>query len=138
MSLGMLEFCEHAQTSQIEFRKKLAEALIYNEYYNEIQHKSPEKRLRNNEHHLIATAHSPEEKNSTMGEWSTQRATILSTSALPALVTPVAIASVPQGSTDVMNVMPFVLLGSKTIFYHHARFCWKTPPKNAPTMTLEK
>ena len=70
-----------------------------------------------------------------MGEWSTQRVTILSTSALPALVAPVAIASAPQESTDEMNVMPFILLGSKTIFYHHAKFCWKTPPKNAPTMT---
>ena len=70
-----------------------------------------------------------------MGEWSMQRATILSTSALPVLVAPVAIASVPQGSTDVMNVMPFILLGAKTIFYHHAKFHWKTPPKNAPTMT---
>ena len=62
VSLGMVEFCDHTQTSQIEFRKKLAEALIYNEYYNEIEDKTPEKRLRNNEHHLIATAHSPEEK----------------------------------------------------------------------------
>ena len=62
VSLGMVEFCDHAQTSQIEFRKKLAEALIYNKHYNEIQDKTPEKRLRNNEHHLIATAHSPEEK----------------------------------------------------------------------------
>ena len=70
-----------------------------------------------------------------MGEWSTRRATILSTSALPALVTPMAIASVPKGSTDVMNVMPFILLGLKTIFYHHAKFHQKTPPKNAPTMT---
>ena len=70
-----------------------------------------------------------------MGTWSTRRATILSTSALPALVTPVAIASVPQVSTDVMNVMPFILLGSKTIFYRHAKFRQKTPPKNAPTMT---
>ena len=70
-----------------------------------------------------------------MGEWSMQRATILSTSALPALVTPMAIASVPQWSTDVMNVMPFILLGSKTIFYHHAKFRRKTPPKNGPTMT---
>ena len=39
----MVEFCNHAQTSQIKFRKKLAEALIYNEYYNEIQDKTPEK-----------------------------------------------------------------------------------------------
>ena len=70
-----------------------------------------------------------------MGEWSMQKATILSTSALPALVARMAIASVPQGSTDVMNVMPFILLGLKTIFYHHAKFCQKTPPKNAPTMT---
>ena len=43
VSLGMVEFCDHAQTSQIEFRKKLAEALIYNEYYNEIEDKTPEK-----------------------------------------------------------------------------------------------
>ena len=134
VSLGMVEFCDHAQTSQIEFRKKLAEALIYNEHYNDIQDKTPEKRLRNNEHHLIATAHSPEEKNSTMDEWSTRRVTILSTSALPALVAPVAIASVPQGSTDVMNAMPFILLGSKTIFYHHAKFRRKMRPKNDPSI----
>ena len=70
-----------------------------------------------------------------MGKWSMQKATILSTSALPALVARMAIASVPQGSTDVMNVMPFILLGLKTILYHHAKFCQKTPPKNAPTMT---
>ena len=89
---------------------------------------------RNNEHHLIATAHSPEEKNSTMDKWSTQRATILSTSALPALVAPVAIASVSQGSTDVMNAMPFILLGSKTIFYHHAKFRRKMRPKNDPSI----
>ena len=43
VSLGMVEFCDHARTSQIEFRKKLAEALIYNEFYNEIQDKTPEK-----------------------------------------------------------------------------------------------
>ena len=69
-----------------------------------------------------------------MDEWSTRRATILSTSALPALVAPVAIASVPQGSTDVMNAMPFILLGSKTIFYHHAKFRWKMRPKNDPSI----
>ena len=96
--------------------------------------KHQKKRLRNNEHHLIATAHSPEENNSTMDEWSTRRATILSTSALPALVAPVAIASVPQGSTDVMNAMPFILLGSKTIFYHHAKFRRKMRPKNDPSI----
>ena len=69
-----------------------------------------------------------------MDEWSTRRATILSTSALPALIAPVAIASVPQGSTNVMNAMPFILLGSKTIFYHHAKFCRKMRPKNDPSI----
>ena len=69
-----------------------------------------------------------------MDEWSTRRATILSTSALPALVAPVAIASVPQGSTDVMNAMPFILLGSKTIFNHHAKFRRKMRPKNDPSI----
>ena len=69
-----------------------------------------------------------------MDEWSTRRATILSTSALPALVAPVAIASVRQESTDVMNAMPFILLGSKTIFYHHAKFRWKMRPRNDPSI----
>ena len=46
VSLGMVEFCDHAQTSQIEFRKKLEEALIYNEYYNEIEDKTPEKKAK--------------------------------------------------------------------------------------------
>ena len=43
VSLGMVEFCDHAQTSQIVLRKKLAEAVIYNEHYNEIEDKTPEK-----------------------------------------------------------------------------------------------
>ena len=35
VSLGMVEFCGSDPTSQIEFRKKLAEVLIFNEYFNE-------------------------------------------------------------------------------------------------------
>ena len=61
VSLGMVEFCEHAPTSQIEFRKKLADVLINNKYFNEEDDKTPVKRQRNNEHQFIPTACSPKE-----------------------------------------------------------------------------
>ena len=44
-----------------------------------------------------------------MDEWSKQRAHIPSTSALPAQLTPVAIASALQGSITAMNVMYSIL-----------------------------
>ena len=44
VSLGMVEFCDNAPTSQIEFRKKLADVLINNEYFNEEDDKTPVKK----------------------------------------------------------------------------------------------
>ena len=52
---------------------------------------------------------SPDEKNSMMNEWSKQRDHIPSTSALPAQLTPMAIASALQGSITAMNVMRNIL-----------------------------
>ena len=41
VSLGMVEFCDNAPASQIEFRKKLADVLINNEYFSEEDNKTP-------------------------------------------------------------------------------------------------
>ena len=46
VSLGMVEFCGSDPTSQIEFRKSLAEALIYNEYFNEETDVTPDKKAK--------------------------------------------------------------------------------------------
>ena len=46
MSLGMVEFCGNDPTSQIEFRKKLADALINNKYFNEENDKTPVKKTK--------------------------------------------------------------------------------------------
>ena len=46
VSLGMVEFCGNAPTSQIEFRKKLADVLINNEYFNEEDNKTPAKKAK--------------------------------------------------------------------------------------------
>ena len=46
MSLGMVEFCGNDPTSQIEFRKKLAEVLIFNKYFNEEEDATPVKKAR--------------------------------------------------------------------------------------------
>ena len=46
VSLGMVEFCDNAPTSQIEFRKKLADVLINNEYFNEEDDTTPVKKAK--------------------------------------------------------------------------------------------
>ena len=46
VSLGMVEFCGNAPTSQIEFRKKLADVLINNKYFNEEDDKTPVKKAK--------------------------------------------------------------------------------------------
>ena len=46
VSLGMVEFCGNNPTSQIEFRKKLAEVLIFNEYFNEEEGATPVKKAK--------------------------------------------------------------------------------------------
>ena len=46
MSLGMVEFCGNDPTSQIEFRKKLADALINIKYFNEENDKTPVKKTK--------------------------------------------------------------------------------------------
>ena len=51
----------------------------------------------------------PQRKNSMTDEWSRQRAHIPSTSALPAQLAHVAIASALQGSITAMNVMCNIL-----------------------------
>ena len=137
VSLGMVEFCGNDPTSQIEFRKKLADVLINNKYFNEEDGKTPVKRQRNNEHQFIPTACS-QRKKIMMDKWSKQRVHIPSTSALPANAAPMAIASALQGSIAAMNVTCFILLVLKTIFHHHAKFHWKMGPKNDPSMITNK
>ena len=46
MSLGMVEFCGNNPTSQIKFRKKLAEVLILKEYFNEEEDATPVKKAK--------------------------------------------------------------------------------------------
>ena len=46
MSLGMVEFCRNDPTIQIEFRKKLVEVLIFNEYFNEEEDATPVKKAK--------------------------------------------------------------------------------------------
>ena len=73
-----------------------------------------------------------------MDEWSNQSVHIHSTSALPAHDAPMAIASVLQGSITAMNVTRFIVLQSKTIFYHlllnSAR---KRHPKTLPQYVID-
>ena len=67
-----------------------------------------------------------------MDKWLKRRAHIPSTSALPAQLTPMAIASALQGSIAAMNVMCNILQGLKTILHHHAKFHQKMAPQNDP------
>ena len=53
--------------------------------------------------------HAPQGKNSMMDEWLKRRVHIPSTSALPAQLAPVAVASALQGSIAAMNVMRNIL-----------------------------
>ena len=105
------------------------EALIFNEYFNEEEDATPVKKAKKQRISLHSYCMLPRGKNSMTDEWSEQRAHIPSTSALPAQLTPVAIASALQGSITAMNVVHSILGGSKTILHHHAKFHWKTVPK---------
>ena len=46
ISLGMVEICGNDPTSQIKFRKKLMEVLIFNEYFNEEEDATPVKKAK--------------------------------------------------------------------------------------------
>ena len=46
MSLGMVDICGNDPTSQIKFRKKLTEVLIFNEYLNEEEDATPVKKAK--------------------------------------------------------------------------------------------
>ena len=116
VSLGMVEFCDNAPTSQIEFRKKLTDVLINNKYFNEEDGKTPVKKAKKQQTSVHSYCTLPKGKNFMKDEWSKQRAHIPSTSALPAHATPMAIASALQGSIATMNVTRFILLVLKTIF----------------------
>ena len=126
----MVEFCDNAPTSQIEFRKTLADVLINNKYFNEDDDKTPVKKAKKQRTSVHSYCMLPKGKNFMKDKWSNRRAHIPSTSALPAHAAPVAIASAFQGSITAMNVMRFILLVLKTIFHHDAKFHQKMRPKN--------
>ena len=132
VSLGMVEFCDNAPTSQIEFRKKLADVLINNEYFNEEDNTTPVKKANKQRTSVHSYCMLPKGKNFKKDEWSKRRAHIPSTSALPAHAAPMAIASAIQGYITATNVTRFILLVLKTIFHHHAKFRRKMRPKNDP------
>ena len=69
MSLGMVEFCGNAPTSQIEFRKKLADVLINNEYFNEEDDKTPVKKAKKQQTSVHSYCTLPKGKNFMMDEW---------------------------------------------------------------------
>ena len=134
VSLGMVEFCDNAPTSQIEFRKKLADVLINNEYFNEEDDTTPVKKAKKQRTSVHSYCTLPKGKNFKKDKWSKRRAHIPSTSALPAHAAPVSIASALQGYIAATNVTRFILLVLKTIFHHHAKFRRKMRPKNDPSI----
>ena len=62
VSLGMVEFCGNAPTSQIEFRKKLADVLINNKYFNEEDDKTPVKKTKKQQTSVHSYCMLPKEK----------------------------------------------------------------------------
>ena len=66
--LGMVEFCGNDPTSQIEFRKKLADVLINNEYFNEEDNKTPVRKAKKQQTSVHSYCMLPKGKNFMMDE----------------------------------------------------------------------
>ena len=74
------------------------EVLILNEYFNEEEDAAPVKKAKKQRISLHSYCMLPRGKTSMTDEWSKQKVHIPRTSALPAQLAPVAIASALQGS----------------------------------------
>ena len=133
-SLGMVEFCDNAPTSQIEFRKKLADVLINNEYFNEEDDTTPVKKAKKQRTSVHSYCTLPKGKKFQEGRMVEAKSAYPQHKCTTCTCRPVAIASALQGYIAAMNVTRFILLVLKTIFHHHAKFRRKMRPKNDPSI----
>ena len=118
------------QVGQIEFRKLLAETLIFNSYYDDKTDNTPEKKQkqRDSGHCLIML---PKGKNCWERKSSRQTANIRNTSATHAAKGYVPIACALQRSIGVQNVSVTMLHAPKTILQHRAEFSCSETQKMA-------
>ena len=123
------------QMGQVEFRKLLAQNLIYNTHYNEITDKTPDKKRKQHEtgHCLIML---PKGKNFPKHESSQQNVNILRTNALDARNECAPTAYVPQVSFGVQNVSDIILHAPKTILQHPAELSRLKGQKNGMPMIV--
>ena len=104
---------------QIEFRKLLAQNLIYNTHYNEVANKTPDKKRKQHETgHCLITL--PKGNFFPKHESLQQNVSILRTNASDAQNECAPTAYVPQVSFSVQNVLDIILHAPKTILQHPA------------------